>query len=150
MSASGRSVSLVPSDRSRTLHPREVRELLRLRGNLLAGEDRALIAMYLEGGETLRRIATLASVTPSCVARRIRTITQRLADPTYPACRARRGHFSTLELRIIRDYFIRGRSIRDIHRRRGLGRHRVRTVIRKARACALASAAPAQAGSQKG
>lgn len=121
------------SDRNRTLRSRQMREWLRLRGHLLTGADRALIAMYLEGGETIRRIATLASVTPSCVARRIRTITRRLADPTYPACLANRRHFSPRELRIIRDHFVRGLSIRRIRRHYNVSTHRVRAAIQKAR-----------------
>jgi hypothetical protein len=127
------------ADRERALRPREVKELLRLRGNLLVGEDRALLTMYLEGGETLRRIATLAAISPSSVARRIRAITQRLSDPTYPACLANRQRFSQRELRIIRDHFVRGSSIRSLHRQYHLGIFRIRTILRKARECASAA-----------
>jgi transposase-like protein len=134
-------------DHDRALQARQMREWLRLRGHLLTGADRALVAMYLEGGETIRRIATLASVTPSCVARRIRTITRRLADPTYPACLANRHGFNPLELRIIRDYFVRGLSIRRIRRHYNVSTHRVRAAIQKARdytATAPHMPAPAQ------
>lgn len=139
-----------PSDGRVVRRQRQVRELLGRRGHLLTGADRALIAMYLEGGETIRRIATLAAVTPSCVARRIQTIMQRLADPTYPACLAQRHDFSALELRIIKDYFVRGLSIRTIRLRRKRGTHYIRRIIRKARTYASAPAAAARADRQKG
>jgi hypothetical protein len=135
MTASG-TLNRLATAEDRKLDLREIKELVRLRGYLLTGEDRALIEMYLEGGEPMRRIATLAAVTPSCIARRIRAITQRLADPTYPLCLANRAKFSSLELRIIRDYFVRGFSIQRIRRRRRLTRYRVRAALRKARACA--------------
>ncbi|MBN1363008.1 MAG: hypothetical protein JW993_20585 [Sedimentisphaerales bacterium] len=144
------SLEAVSSDPVCTPSERDVRELFRLRGNLLGGEDRALIAMYLEGGETVRRIATLAAVNPSSVARRIRAIIQRLTDPTYPVCLAHRQQFSTLELRVVKDYFVRGLSISKIRRRRNLGRYRVRAAIRKARACASAATTPHQTDEEKG
>lgn len=134
----------------RPLRPRDVKELLRLRGALLTGRDRALIEMYLDSGETVRRIATLAAVTPSCVARRIRTITRRLADPTYSVCLANRQDFTTTELRIVKEYFVRGLSIQRISRRWHLSRHRVRKAIRKARACTTAAARAAHVGTWKG
>ena len=139
-----------PTAAGRPLRPRDVKELLRLRGTLLTGRDRALIEMYLDNGETVRRIATLAAVTPSCVARRIRTITQRLVDPTYPVCLANRQNFTTTELRIVKEYFVRGLSIQRISRRRRLSRHRIRKAIRKARACTLAAAKAAHVGTWKG
>jgi hypothetical protein len=136
--------------RDRELSPRDVRELLRLRGNLLTGEDRALIAMYLDGGETVRRIATLAAVTPSCIARRIRMITQRLADPTYSVCVAHKSEFTALELAIVKDHFVRGLSIQRTRCNRNLSYHRVRATIRKARAYTATAAESARAGTQKG
>jgi len=134
----------------KTLSPRDVRELLRLRGNLLTGEDRALVAMVLDGGETVRRIATLAAVSPSCIARRIRAITQRLADPTYSVCLASRSEFTLLELAIVKDHFVRGLSIERIHCNRNLSYHRVRATVRKAREYTAAAAEAAQANEQKG
>ena len=134
----------------RELCPRDVRELLRLRGNLLTGEDRALIAMVLDGGETVRRIATLAAVTPSCIARRIRAITQRLADPTYSVCVASKSEFTSLELAIVKDHFVRGLSTERIRCNRNLSYHRVRATIRKAREYTAAAAESAQTSGQKG
>jgi transposase-like protein len=135
---------------ARELRPRDVRELLRLRGNLLTGEDRALIAMYLDGGETVGRIAKLAGVTPSCIARRIRAITQRLADPTYSVCVASNSEFTSLELAIVKDHFVRGLSTERIRCNRNLSYHRVRATIRKAREYAAAAAESAQTSEQKG
>ena len=126
------------TERQRPLTRRNVKELLRLRGHLLTGGDRALIEMHLESGETLRRMATLADVTPSCIARRLAVIAQRLADPTYAVCLAQRREFTRLELRVARDYFVRGLSIRRICEQRDVSRHRVRAAIRKAREIAAA------------
>ena len=121
------------SHHHRSLTRRDIKEMLRRRGHLLTGEDRALIEMHLESGETIRRMAALADVTPSCIARRLAVITERLADPTYALCMARRREFTPLELRIARDYFVRGHSIRRICQQRSVSRHRVRATIHKAR-----------------
>lgn len=132
------------TDNRRPSTRRDVKELLRLRGHLLTGEDRALIEMHLEGGETLRRMATLADVTPSCIARRLAVIAQRLADPTYAVCMAQRREFTRLELRIVRDYFVRGLSIETIREQRRISRHRVRAAIRKARETTASEAGKAK------
>lgn len=111
----------------------DFRDILRRRLPLLAEEDRALMGLYLDSGHSLRQLARLAGTSPSTVARRIHRITQRLADPTYFVCLQCRSIFSDLELAIIRDYFVRGRSYLGISRRRSLTSYRVRTIILKAK-----------------
>ena len=132
------------NETDRALGRRDIGELLRLRGHLLTGEDRALIEMYLDRGETIRRMATLAAVTPGCIAKRLRVITQRLADPTYAVCMAHRRDFTLSELLIAKDYFVRGHSIRHICENRKASRHRVRAVIRRARELTAARADKAE------
>ena len=111
----------------------DFRDILRLRLPLLAQEDRALMGLYLDSGHSFRQLARLAGTSPTTVARRIHRITRRLADPTYFLCLQSRSIFSDLELAIIRDYFIRGRSYLRISRCRNLTCYRVRTIILNAR-----------------
>ena len=112
---------------------RDLTETLTQRIPLLAGEDRVLIALYLNDGHSFGQIAGLIGTCPTTIARRIRRIARQLADETYPLCLAQKSAFSRLELAIIRDHFVRGRTFGQIGRRRGITYYRVRTTILKAR-----------------
>lgn len=115
-------------------------ELLRIRAELLVGQDRALMKLYLEGGNSFRRIARLTRHYPSSVARRIRRITKRLLDETYPLCLQNRAAFSVFELAVIKDHFVRGYSCDRISRRRHTSSYRIRTIILTAKRFAASAA----------
>ena len=108
-------------------------ELLRLRATHLAGEDRALMTLYLEGGNSFRQIARLAGEHPTSVARRIRRITRGLLDETYPLCLQNRDAFSVFELAVIKDHLVRGFPYREISRRRHASLYRVQSIVLAAR-----------------
>jgi len=99
----------------------------------LAGEDRVLVALYLDDGHSFGQIARLAGACPTTIARRIRRIARQLADETYPLCLANKSEFNRSEMAIIRDHFVRGRTFTQISRSRGITYYRVRTTILKAR-----------------
>jgi len=108
---------------------RERCELLRARATQLADEDRALMALYLDGGNSYRQIARLTGQYPTSVARRIRRITRRLLDKTYPLCLQNRAAFTVFELAVIKDHFVRGYSCHEISRTRHASYYRIRSII---------------------
>ncbi|HPC95237.1 MAG TPA: hypothetical protein PLU87_09855 [Sedimentisphaerales bacterium] len=108
-------------------------EVLRRRVDLLTGAERALMEMYLDSGQSYRRIARLTGLNASTIARRLRRIARRLTDDTFFCCLRCRRRLRARELAIIRDHFVRGRSIRDISTGRHVSRYCVRSAIRKAR-----------------
>ena len=108
-------------------------EALRMRAHLLAGEDRALVEMYLEHGNSLRQIGRLMGLTHQNVGRRIRRIIRRLTDDTYEICLGNRDDFNGRELGLIKDYFVGGLSATWISRTRGVTPYRVKTTLQKAR-----------------
>ncbi len=112
---------------------RDVMEVLRSRASLLAGEERALLTMYLESGSSVCQIARLTGLRRSTVSRRIRKVITRLCDETYLACVRQRGRFSERELTLLKDYFVRGLSERGIARSRKVSLYRVRVTLGKAR-----------------
>jgi hypothetical protein len=116
-----------------TADHREGIEILRSRVTLLDGDDRLLVQMYLEHGNTFQQIAQLTGRDATSIARRIRRITRRLADDTYLLCRGTRNRFSSSELGIVRDYLVCGLPQRDICRDRQVTLYRVKATIRKAR-----------------
>lgn len=118
---------------SRRTARRDVIELLRRRAGLLAADDRALLETALDSGRSVRQIARLTKANPSTIARQLRRIAARLTDETFFCCLRHRGRFRCGELAILRDHFVRGRSVAQISRNRNLSAYRVRCTIRKAR-----------------
>jgi len=116
-----------------TIRRRGVIEVLRARAHLLAGEDRALLDMYMEHGGSFRQIGRLMGLTAGTVGRRIRKIIRRLTDDTYDVCLANRDDFNGRELAVIKDRFIRGLAERRISRNHRVTLYRVRSVLQKAR-----------------
>jgi len=127
-------------------------ELLRLRATHLAGEDQALMALYLEGGNSYSQIARLTGEYSTSVARRIRRITRRLLDETYPLCLRNRAAFTVFELAVIRDHFVRGHSCQKISRERHASYYRIRSIILTAKHLVASAASrrhPPSPGSSK-
>jgi hypothetical protein len=120
-------------DRDRTAARRDRVEVLRTRLELLGDADRALLQLYLEAGPSFHLLARLAGRNRSTVCRRIHRIIRRLCDDTYPLCRGHPLMFRPTELAVIRDHFVRGRSLRRICRDHRLGYYRARVIVAKAR-----------------
>lgn len=110
---------------------RERIELLRSRVRLLSGEDRILMAMYIEKGNSFRQMARLAGVSEASIARRIRKITERLMKGGYITCLQSRDMLSRKEMDIAKDYLLAGLPIRKIADRRFTTYYRVRKALMK-------------------
>jgi len=124
-----------------TADQREAIEVLRLRAHRLCGEDRALLEMYLEHGNSFRQIGRLMGLDPRNVGRKVRRIVQRLTDDTYEICLGNREDFNGRELAMIKDHFVCGLSERHISRHRAVPRYRVRAILHKARKYAASARA---------
>ena len=123
----------VEGDIERLPARRDVVEVLRERLDLLDTEERVLLRTYLEAGSSFDALARLTGMNRSTVCRRIHRLVRRLYDETYVRCEADRAWFSTSELAVIRDYFVRGFSLKRICRDHDLGYYRARAIIEKAR-----------------
>ena len=108
-------------------------DILRSRVRLLTGEDRVLMEMYLDNGNTFRQMARLAGVNEVSIARRIRRMIKRLVDGIYLRCLRNRELFTTLELEIARDFFLMGLSQISITEARGCSTYRVHKTVAKVR-----------------
>jgi hypothetical protein len=104
-----------------------------MRAHLLAGEDRALLEMYLERGSSLRQISRLMGLTHQSVGRRIRRIIRGLTSDVYDICLANRDNFSGRELAVIKDFFVGGVTTKIIAQSRAVTPYRVDATLRKAR-----------------
>jgi hypothetical protein len=127
-------------DAERLSARREVVEALRTRLDLLGGADRVLLKMHLDARSSFDEIAKLTGLNRSSVCRRIHRMMGRLSDETYVRCAAARDRFSAPELRVVRDHFVRGLSLKRIGREHNLCYYRVRTIVEKARRLAQGKA----------
>ncbi len=110
---------------------RERIDLLGCRMGLLKGEDRLLMQMYLENGNSFRQMARLIGVNEATIGRRIHKLTKRLLDGEYITCLRNRDKLCAEEMRIARAYLLEGLSQRKIAKRCSLSRYAVRNALRK-------------------
>ena len=116
-----------------TTGQRERIERVWARAHLLTKRDRALLALHVDAGNSFHQIARLLGVRPTTIARRIRKITERLIDQTYPLCVRSPECFTRRELTIIRDFFITGLTMKEISEDRNVSYYRARAAVQKAR-----------------
>jgi DNA-binding transcriptional regulator YhcF (GntR family) len=90
--------------------------------------------MYLENGNTFRQMAQLAGVNEATIARRIYKLIQRLLDGEYITCLRNRKLFSAREMKVAKDYFLLGLSMRRIAAKRECSYYRVRQALKKIQA----------------
>jgi predicted DNA-binding protein YlxM (UPF0122 family) len=104
-------------------------ELLAGRLNLLTGTDKVLMTMYIRHGNSIRQIARIRGVSETSIARRIRTISQRLIEGPYIECLRSRDKLTSRQLTIARDYYLTGLSMRQIAKKRCWSYYRVRDAL---------------------
>lgn len=104
-------------------------DLLLGRINLLSGEDKLLMIMYWEKGNSLRQISRLAGVDRKHVTRRIYNITERLMDGPYIDCLRYRNRFTLQQMAIAKDYFLSGLSMQKIAEKRKFSYYRVHQAL---------------------
>ena len=104
-------------------------DLVRQRICLLNGKDRILMSMYYLDGCSFRQIAGLLDINECNVSRRIRKITKRLLAGQYIRCLRNRQLFSSADLRIAKDYYVGGQTIRHIAEERACSYYETRRAI---------------------
>jgi hypothetical protein len=117
----------------------DLAELVRLRANLLAPDERTLLEAYLKGSNSVRQIARLSGMKPSSAWRKVRRIIKRLVASAELFCLEGPCGLSVDELAIAKDHLVRGLSLWDISRARKLTYYRTRNIILKAKAVARAN-----------
>lgn len=106
-------------------------DLIRQRLCMLSGENKVLMTMYWENGNSLQQISKLAGVSRGIIARRISKLTGRLIDGRYIECLRYRNKFTYREITIAKDYFLLGISMKKIAETRHLSFYRVRKILEK-------------------
>ena len=106
-------------------------DLIRQRLSMLSGEEKLLMTMYWENGNSLRQISSLAGSNRRSIARRIHKLTERLMEGKYITCLRYRDRFAVREMVIAKDYFLLGKSMKYIAEKRHLSFYHVRKTIEK-------------------
>ena len=105
--------------------------LLRSRLSMLTGEDKLLMTMSWENGNSLRQIGRLAGINRISLARRINKITERLMEGKYIVCIRNRERFTRRQMDVAKDYFLMGLSMKKIAEERELSYYQVREILQK-------------------
>ena len=119
--------------RSRKEKYRSKVDLLLSRIGLLSGQDKLLMIMYWEKGNSLRQISRLAGVDRKHVTRRIYNITERLMAGPYIDCLRYRDKFTMCQMAIAKDHFLSGMSVQKIADKYKSSYYRVRNDLQKIR-----------------
>ena len=106
-------------------------DVLRSRVSLLRGEDKLLMTMYLENGNSFRQIARLVGVNVATVARKIHKLTKRLIDGEYVTCLRNRDKFTKVELAVAKDYFLLGLTIKEMAAKHSYSIYRTRKTLKR-------------------
>jgi len=106
-------------------------DLLLSRVSLLSGRDKVLMTMYLENGNSFRQMARLAGVNEASIGRRIHKLTRRLLDGEYITCLRNRDKFTSSEMAVAKDYFLRGLALRRIAKKENISYYRARQIMKK-------------------
>ncbi len=139
--------NISPDLRSRKEKYRSKVDLLLNRIGLLSGEDKLLMIMYWEKGNSLRQISRLAGVDRKHVTRRIYNITERLMEGPYIDCLRYRHRFTLRQMAIAKDYFLSGLSLQKIADKQSSSYYHVRQALQKIR-CILENIRSESPGSE--
>jgi predicted DNA-binding protein YlxM (UPF0122 family) len=106
-------------------------DILLSRISMLTGEDKLLMTMYWENGNSLRQIGRLAGINRLSIARRINKATRRLMEGQYITCLRNRDRFTRRQMAVAKEYYLLGLSIKAIAEKRKLSLYRVRQILNK-------------------
>src|SRR4030042_4293881 len=110
---------------------RESIDILRSRLSLLRGQDRLLMTMYWENGNSITQIGKLAGLNRISLARRLNKITERLMEGKYIDCIRNKQSFTQQQMDVARAYYLTDLSMRTIAGRGKLGCYQVRKILQK-------------------
>jgi predicted DNA-binding protein YlxM (UPF0122 family) len=105
-------------------------EKLRERLSLLGEQERVIMTMYLDNGNSLRQIARLTGANEANVGRRVKKIIGRLLDDKFIICIRNRKFITAFELTVARDHFVRGQTLNVIAKNNSISYHAVRRAMK--------------------
>ncbi len=109
----------------------EMIDLLRHRKDLLDGQDKVFMTMYLENGNSFRQISRLLGVSEATISRRIQKLTKHLTGESFYIYRQYRKKLNKRQKQFARDYFLTGLSLRQIAKKHQCGFLRVKNTMKK-------------------
>ena len=105
-------------------------EKLRLRVDLLEGNERTLLELYLEHNASYYRLAKLMGLSERYVSRKLQRLLRRLESEEYVSIVRHQRLFGPKTLEVAYDRYLLGMSVRSISKKRKLSRYMVSKKIR--------------------
>ena len=106
-------------------------DLLRHRKDLLDGQDKIFMTMYLDNGNSFRQISRLLGVSEATISRRIHKLTKLLTGESFYIYRQYRKKLNKRQKQFARDYFLTGLSLRQIAKKHQCGFLTVKKTMKK-------------------
>lgn len=104
-------------------------EKLAARVELLDEEQRLLIRLF-QAGQSYRAIAIMAGANEATIARRLRKIVRRISDDRFIAALSSENT-QELQMKILKEKFINGKTVRQIAKNTGLSKYEIRKIIKQ-------------------
>ena len=105
-------------------------ECLQLRLGLLEPDDRILLEMHLNHQVRFKQLEILTGISARKLARRAKSLADRLAGETYISFVRQRDRFSEADLQVAYDHYILGLGYRQIAGKRRLATSQVRIILK--------------------
>ena len=109
----------------------EHKDLLRHRKDLLDGQDKVFMTMYLDNGNSFRQISRLLGVSETTIGRRIEKLTKQLTGESFYIYRQYRKKMDKRQKQFARDYFLMGLSLRQIAHKHSCSFYLVKKTMSK-------------------
>ena len=110
---------------------REILDVLRHRKELLDGDAKLMMTMYLENGNDYRQIARALGVSPSTIYFRIKKISKQLTGKSFHIYRNCQNKLNNRYKELARDYFLMGIGPLKLARKYRCSRYKVKHDIEK-------------------
>ncbi len=108
-------------------------EMILEMGRLLRPEERALLDMYYDKGNTIVQLARVAGISESAMSARLHKVTRKLVDGDYYYSVKYRDRLTILEQLIARDYFLDNMTLKGTADKRKTSVRQVRKAVAKVR-----------------
>ena len=104
-------------------------ESLRHRAHLLEGQDKVLMLMYLDNGNSFRQMAELLGVCHQTISRKIHRLIRHIAGQPFQIYKRHRKKFNKVQKDFARDYLLNGLSMRQIAAKNQCSFYQVRKIM---------------------
>jgi DNA invertase Pin-like site-specific DNA recombinase len=100
--------------------------------DLLAEKEKAIVRLFMSS-QKFTTLAKSAAVSEASIARRLKKIARLISRDDFITALTENNSLPIEEMRIIKDYFVNGTTIKAIIKKTGLSRYKIKKIINQMR-----------------